>query len=259
MRLLRRLRIAPHLGKVVVATVKLPFLFRPEHLHRLHRLPHLRPAMVEVAAQQLRLLPVPPRAHAEQEAAPAQQVERGDLFGQHQRVALRHQGDARAQLDGAGRPGRLRQRDVGIGEMRVRPGNHAVVGAGKGAGRFHRHNRVFAVPQGVESKLLRLARHERRVDGVCGQRHRHANVHINLRSLNTSTRHIVKVRAPHGKRPNTADPASDCRACRQSPCPLPSFAFPHHSRSPFPSFPRKREPGGGGRHFIASLGATNPA
>ena len=90
--------------------------------------------MVKVAAHYLGLLAVPTGAYAEDEASAAEQVEGGYCLGKDQRVALWDQCDAGAELDGAGRAGGLGERDVGIGEVGISPGDNTVVGAGEGAG-----------------------------------------------------------------------------------------------------------------------------
>ena len=55
--------------------------------------------MVEIAAHDRGLFPVPARSDPEQEAAAAEEVERRDLLGQEQGIPLRHQGDPRSELE----------------------------------------------------------------------------------------------------------------------------------------------------------------
>ena len=178
----RRVRVLGWLGErldrreVVVLAVVLGLVLGPKLLHHLDGFSGLGPAMLKVAAHDLGLFPEPAGADAEHEAAPAEQVEAGNLLRQQQRVALRHQRNAGAQLDGAARSGGPGQSDVGVGEVGISPRNLAS-GGREGAVAVQGHGRVFGVPEGLEAQLLRLPGHEGRVDGIGGQGHGSSDAH----------------------------------------------------------------------------------
>src|SRR5215470_14885366 len=97
MRLLGGLRIGAHRREIEEFAVKLRGIHGPERLHYLERLPRLRPAARKITAKYLHFLLQPPCADAKNEAAAAMVIEGGDLLGQMQRVALRHERDAGCQ------------------------------------------------------------------------------------------------------------------------------------------------------------------
>ena len=133
MRLLGGFGIGSHGWKIEITAMVLRLVMGPEGLHDLDGFPGLRPAVLEVATHELGFLPQPACADAKQEAAAAKPIEAGDLLGQEEGVALGHQGNARAELNGAGDPGSPGQGDVGIGEMGIGPGDLAASGR-EGAG-----------------------------------------------------------------------------------------------------------------------------
>ena len=168
MRLLRRLGVHIHRGKVVIAPVKLGFILRPQLFERAHGFLGLRPAVVKVAAHHRSLLAVPAGADAEYKAPVAVPVKDGNLLGQNQRVALRHQSNAGAKPDFAGNRRGHCQRNVRFGKVPVSPGNFAP-GGRKGAGAVHRQDGMLVIPDGLEAQLLGLLGNERRVKGIGGQ------------------------------------------------------------------------------------------
>src|SRR5690348_10339386 len=110
--------------------------------------------MVEVSAHELRLLAQPARADAEEETPAAEQVEGGDLLGQEQRMPLRHEDDARAELDAARRPGGTRQGHEGVDEVPVALGNDAVRRSRESALRVDGNGGRLGGPEGLEAQLL---------------------------------------------------------------------------------------------------------
>src|SRR5919198_866988 len=137
--------------KIEIPAMVLRLVMGPERLHDLNGFPCLRPAVLEVATHELGFLAQPARANAEQEAAAAKPIEAGDLFGQQQWVALGNQGNARAEFNGAGDPGRPGQRDVGIGKMGIGPGDGAA-GDWEGAVAVYRHRGMLCVPDRLETE-----------------------------------------------------------------------------------------------------------
>ena len=99
MRLLHRLRIADDGREVHPAPVELRRRLRPQLLHRVDILPRLRPPAGEVRSQHFRLALQPARSDAEDEPPARHQVQRRHFLGQPYRIPLRHQTDARTQLD----------------------------------------------------------------------------------------------------------------------------------------------------------------
>jgi len=62
--------------------MELCLLFCPQLLHDQDCFSRLRPAMVKISADELRLFPMPARADAKQESAAAEQVKCRDFFGE---------------------------------------------------------------------------------------------------------------------------------------------------------------------------------
>src|SRR5205807_5572000 len=88
MRLLHGLRLAHDRGEADPSALERWALLGPELAHGHDRLAQERKAMREMRRQEIHLLPEPAGAHAEQEAAAGEQVERGHLVCGEQRVAL---------------------------------------------------------------------------------------------------------------------------------------------------------------------------
>ena len=173
---MRGLGVAAHGREVVVFAVKLRLVLRPKLFEGKHGLARLRPAVVEVAAEELSLFAVPARADAEQKAAAAVHIQGGDGLGEDERVALGDERDARAELEGGGNAGRAGEGDVGVGEVGVGIGDDAVGRAGKRACGVDGHNGMLGVPDRLKAQLFGAPRGERGVNGVRRQRGRNANV-----------------------------------------------------------------------------------
>src|SRR5713101_1488231 len=176
-RLLRRLRIGPDGREVVVLAVELRLALRPQLLHGQDRLPRLRPAVVEIAAHDLRLLAQPPGADAEEEAPAAEEVEGRDLLGQEQRMPLGDEDDAGPELDAARGARGARQGHEGIDEVRVGLGNDPVLGAREAALRLHGNERVLGAPERLEAELFGLSGHGADIHEVGGQGYGDSDVH----------------------------------------------------------------------------------
>ncbi len=151
-RLLRRLGPAPDRVEVHELAVVLGLVLRPDLLHRLDPLAHELEAAARVGAVVAHLLAVPAGADAEQEAPAREPVERGDLLGGHDRIALDHQADAGAQLDALGRGRRERQRHERVQRVAVLGRQHVAARVGRLAA--DRDVRVLGDEQRVERPLL---------------------------------------------------------------------------------------------------------
>ena len=99
---LDRLRIAPHGAEVDKLAVIFGDFLGPDFLHRLDALAQNLPALFEIGAVIFHLLGVPATADAEDDAAVGDDVERRDLFRQHDRIALDDEADTGAELDALG-------------------------------------------------------------------------------------------------------------------------------------------------------------
>src|SRR5262252_7450268 len=133
--------------------------------------------MIEVIAHELRLLAQPTRADAEEEAPAAEEVERGDLLGQDQRVPLRHEDDARAELDAARHAGGAGEGHEGVDEVPIAFGNDTVRRPWESALRVHGNEGMLGAPEGLEAQLLDFASHEADVDEMGGQGYGDADIH----------------------------------------------------------------------------------
>ena len=100
MRLRSRLGEAVHWRKAVVPALVRALLLRPELLHRLHGLPSLGPASVEVDAEQLPLLTQTAYSDAEQKPPARVHVQRGHLFGKSNGIAGRGRRRPRCRASG---------------------------------------------------------------------------------------------------------------------------------------------------------------
>jgi hypothetical protein len=127
----------------------------PDRPQRPHALARARGARAELDAERLELLLEPAHADAQLDATAAEAVERGDLLGQHHRVALGEDQDAGGQADG----GRRRRH---VAEPHQRVGNVERLAAGHLARRVVRvlrvvargHDDVLHGPQRLEAHLL---------------------------------------------------------------------------------------------------------
>src|SRR6266481_2094150 len=86
-RLLRRLRVGADRREVVVRAVEFGLGFGPQLLHGEDRLSGLRPAVVEIAAHDLRLLPQPARTDAEEEPPAAEDRKSTRLNSSHSSIS----------------------------------------------------------------------------------------------------------------------------------------------------------------------------
>ena len=163
--------------KVVVLAVVLALDFGPEGLHGQNRLTGLSPTMREVPAHDFGLFLQPTGADAEQESTAGVHVQGGDLLGEQQRVPLRHETDAGAQLDlgrDCRRPGKGNE---GIDDVGVDSWNDTVRRSRPGTGRCDGNYRVLRHPQRLESHLLGPTGKNCDIDGVVGGKCRNADVH----------------------------------------------------------------------------------
>jgi hypothetical protein len=114
--------------------------------------------VLEVAAHDLSLFFEPAGANAKNKAAVGKAIQGGNHFGQHQRIALRHQANTRAQLDRGGDGGRLSQSDKGVRHVAHRGGYGSIRTAPITARRVHGDDRMFWQPQGLKPQRLCLLR-----------------------------------------------------------------------------------------------------
>ena len=105
-RLLDRLRPRPDRRRSHELAVERGLVVRPDLLHGQDALAHEREAPLRVGAVVAHLLAVPAAADAELEAPAGQEVERGDLLGGGDRVALDDQADAGARAAASSWPAR---------------------------------------------------------------------------------------------------------------------------------------------------------
>src|SRR5262249_51491815 len=97
MRLLGGLGIGAYGREIEEFAMKLRGILGPERLHCLERLPRLRPATRKITTEYLDFFLQPSCADAKNETASTVVVQGGDLFGQMQRIALRHERDSGCQ------------------------------------------------------------------------------------------------------------------------------------------------------------------
>jgi hypothetical protein len=123
------------------------------------------------------LLAVPARAHAELEPAAGEVVDRGDLLGGRDRVALDHEADAAAdpQVRRGGRRGR--HGDEQVVRVRVLARQLAAAGVRRLAAR--RDVGVLGEVDRVVAVLLDQPRHLARADRVMGREVADSGVHTN--------------------------------------------------------------------------------
>ena len=140
-----RVRLLHRLGRRVdgrevdMPAVELAGFVSPQLFHGGDGFAGVADTLGEFDAEQLGFLPEPAGADAEEETSVAEIVEGGDLLGQQDGVALRHQADARAQLERRGYRRGPAQRDEGINAFVVHLRYHAVGRTGPrrlGAGRY---------------------------------------------------------------------------------------------------------------------------
>ena len=141
-------------------------VFGPDRLDRLDALaqaPHPRARIGPVVGH---LLAVPAGADAELKAAAGQVVDRRDLLGGDDRVALDHQADAAADAQPGGRQRRRRQRDEQVVGRRVLARDRPATGVrGRALGR---DVGVLGEEQRVVAALLDQPSDLTRADAVVG-------------------------------------------------------------------------------------------
>src|SRR4030095_704700 len=99
----------------------------------------------------------------------AEEVERRDLLGQQQRVALGNQHDAGSELDRLCRSRGAGEGHERIDEMRVALGDDAVGRAREAARRAYRNERMLGAPERFETELLGLSGHEGDGEVISGE------------------------------------------------------------------------------------------
>ena len=184
-----------HRREVVVVAVILALDFSPKRLHGKHRLLGLRPAVGEVAAHYLGLLFVPARSDAEQEPAARVHIQSRDLLGQQQRIALRHQTDARSQLHSTCNRGCPAERDERINDVRVHLWDDAVRRTGPRRTRLHRQNGMLGHPQRLETDLLGPLGKCRYINRVVCREGRNTDVHSQRSCIGSYGRTVPILRA----------------------------------------------------------------
>ena len=114
------------------------------------------PRRSQAHAEGFELLLQPADAQPQLDPSAGQPVEGRQLLGEHQRIALRDDQDAGAQLKRRRRGGDERQPDQGIGDRRIGFGRDLAVG-GIGVLRRDRvgHHHMLAAPDGFETHRLR--------------------------------------------------------------------------------------------------------
>jgi hypothetical protein len=100
-------------------------LVLPQRADGAHRLRRARAALLERDAERVELLLQPADADAEDGAAARQHVERGDLLGDVERVALRQDQDAGGDLDRRRDGGDVGERQQRVGQRQVLRGRNA--------------------------------------------------------------------------------------------------------------------------------------
>ena len=178
MRLLGRLGKALDRGKVIIPAVIFGLVRSPQLFHGQDRIPGLGPAVRKVSAHDLTLFFLPAGANAKQETSARIVIQRGDLLGQQQRVALRHEANPGAQLDLRGRGRGPSQRHKRVGNNPDRSRNRLIRSHGIAHGGMHRQNRMFRDPKRGKAQFFGLFRHHRRVRRLAGRETEYANVHM---------------------------------------------------------------------------------
>jgi hypothetical protein len=178
MRLLDRLRPGHHRVELQELAVILGLRFRPDHLHGLDAFARQLVAARESGAVVGHLILVPAIADAEQETAARDLVDRSDLLGRLDRVALSNQANA----------GPEQQR---FGDRRGRTEHHERVHhviillrkvAATGEGRVARQRNVgmFGHPERIEAALLQRQRQFGRRHRIVREKHLPADPHRSL-------------------------------------------------------------------------------
>ena len=102
--------------------------------------------MRKIAAHDLGLFVVPTGANAKEKAAFGKIVERGNLFGQEQRIALWYQRNAGPEPERGGDSRGPGECDEGVEEPAIGLRDLAIRRTREGRGALHRHDRMFPDP-----------------------------------------------------------------------------------------------------------------
>src|SRR5262249_25298756 len=124
---------------------------------------------------------------AEHEASAAEEIERRDLLGQQQRMALGHEHDAGTELHPPGHARGARECDERIDEVRIRLGDDTVLRAGEAARGMHRDERMLSAPEGFEAERFDLLRHEGDVHQIGGPPDGDPDVHLRASRSDAAT------------------------------------------------------------------------
>src|SRR5262249_42388054 len=138
--------------EAIVATRKLYGALREGAARGGDDLVRAAPALAEPHVERLELFLVPPRAHAEHEAAVREVVQRLDLAGQRHGVVVGHDQEAGGEPNPARHAGRM-----GEAEERRHP---------DGAVEPGRDEEVLRHPQRIETEVFRLARERLHARGL---------------------------------------------------------------------------------------------
>src|SRR5215467_15825038 len=136
-------REGAHEWEVVVGAVILSRLIGPECLHGLNGLPRLRPAVGEIASHNLRLFFIPASADTKEKPALGEVVQRRDLLRQQERIALRDQRNAGAELERRRHCRGPGQGYEGIHESAIEIRDATPRGTRSRRGAMHGYDRVF--------------------------------------------------------------------------------------------------------------------
>ena len=175
MRPLRGLGVRPYRIEVHELAVIGGFLLGPQRLHRQHMLAHDLEAVLVRGAVILHLVDVPATTDAEHETAARQLVEAGDRLGGHDRLVLRNQADAGADLQflrRGGGEGKRHERVVGVG---IALGKLAA--AWEGRLPAERNMRVFGDVKGGKAAVLQRFAQLGDIDAVVGRKVENPYIH----------------------------------------------------------------------------------
>ena len=172
--------------------MKLRLLLGPHLLHGQHALAQQLEARVVLGAVVLHLVDVPAAAHGKNEAPAGELVEACHLLGGDDRVPLRDEADAGAELDPLGRRRGKRQGDerivrvlVALGQLTAARERRLAADGDVG---------VLAHEQRLEPPLLDGPRQLADVDAVVGREIENASQHALLLQRNSFERHSMHPR-----------------------------------------------------------------
>ena len=163
-----RLGVGPDRVEIHHLAVKLGLILGPQRLHRQDTLAHQLEARCVDRAVIFHLLGIPAAADAEHKSPARQLVQARHAFGGDDRIALRHQADAGAELERFGRRGGEGQRDervvgVAIAFRKLAAARKGRAAAGGDVG-------VLADEQGFKTAILQRLGQLAGVDAVVGRK-----------------------------------------------------------------------------------------